>query len=222
MLGASRSALVLITAVLLFVIPAQSAEHHTGFSWGFTRTYWDGTWYGDGYAEAGTGGNSIAIRHERPVAEHMQISFVGNYSWMRHTTTTLLEPVIIDPMTDEVISGGLMATRTDNTYFREAELAAHVHYFLDDFGRQKFYVGAGPSVRWGAAGKREQDSQRAEFHTQAAWFGVSALAGMRQQWNDDGVTTFFEPRLLWSPDGADRYQQTFPPVNLMITMGLLW
>ena len=222
MVGASRSASFSLLLVLVMFMMAQAADYSNGLSWGFTRTYWEGTWYGDGYAEAGTGGNVFGLRHERSIAEHTLLAIVGSYSWMGHTTTTLREPVIFDPETDEVISGGSLDTRTDKTYFREAELAAHVHYFLDDRGRQKLYVGGGPSARWGAAGKREQDAHRAEFHTQAAWFGFSALAGLRQQWSEDGLVTFFEPRLLWSPDGADRYQTTFPPVNLILSMGILW
>lgn len=223
MFQASRSAnfvLVLLLLVTTSSVLAQGAA--TGLSWGFTRTYWDGTWYEDGYAEAGTGGNMISLRREMPMSDRTFVNVMGSYSWMRYTTTTLREPVVIDPLTDEVISGGMLATRTDLTYFREMEIAAHVHQYLDNEGQSKFYVGGGPSIRWGAAGKREQDSRKAEFHTQAAWFGFSALIGLRQQWNDEGLITFFEPRMLWSPDDADRFQQTFPPVNLMIAMGVLW
>ncbi len=221
MFRASRSAQI-VFVLMVFSASAFAQSAGNGLSWGFTRTYWDGTWYEDGYAGAGTGGNMVSFRREMPMNNQTRISLMGSYSWLRHTTTTLLEPVIIDPLTDEVISGGMMATRTDHTYFREIEVAAHIHQYLDTEGHSTFYIGGGPSARWGSAGIREQDSRKSDFHTQAAWFGLSALVGMRQQWDDDGLVTFFEPRLLWSPDPSDRYQETFPPVNLIVAMGVLW
>ncbi|NUO17840.1 hypothetical protein HUU59_00105 [bacterium] len=221
MLRASRSAFLFLSLLCaLSPLFAQSAAN--GVSWGFTRTYWDGTWYRDGYAQAGTGGNMISVRRDLPMNNQTRIAILGSYSWLRHTTTTLREPVVIDPVTDEVISGGLLTTRTDKTYFREIELAAHLHHYVDSEGRSQFYLGGGPSARWGSAGKREQNSRKSEFHTNAAWFGLSALVGMKQQWSDGALTTFFEPRLLWSPDPSDRFQETFPPVNLIVAMGVLW
>lgn len=223
MVRASCSAQLLTALILLATATAAFAQSAaTGLSWGYTRTYWDGTWYEDGYAGAGTAGNMISIRREMPMNDRTRIAVSGSYSWMRHTTTTLREPVVIDPLTDEVISGGMLDTRTDHTYFREIDLALHAHHYLDNEGKNKFYIGGGPSARWGSAGKREQDSREASYQTNAAWFGFSALAGLRQQWNEDGLVTFFEPQLLWSPDAADRYQDTFPPVNLIVAMGVLW
>jgi len=207
---------------MLTLVSSACAQGTTGLSWGFTRTYWDGTWYKDGYAGAGTGGNMISLRKESPLTDATRIAIVGSYSWLRHTTTTLLEPVVIDPLTDEVISGGMLYTRTDKTYFREVELALHLHHYLDNEGQQKFYIGGGPSGRWASAGKRLQDSRETEFHTQAAWFGLSVLAGIRQQWSEGGTVAFIEPRMLWSPDAADRFQETFPPVNLVFAMGIMW
>ncbi|MCB9365949.1 MAG: hypothetical protein H6508_02000 [Calditrichaeota bacterium] len=219
----SKSATLTIALLLLALAPVAKAwEGATGVSWGYTRTYWQGTWYQDGYAEAGTAGNMLSVRHEVPFGAHTNFVMSGSYSWLRHTTTTLLEPVVIDPLTDDVISGGAMLTRTDHTYFREIDLAAQVHYYLDDRGASKFYVGGGPAARWGSAGKRRQDALKSDYHTQAAWFGLSGLAGIRQEWNDNGLQTFFEPQLLWSPDNADRYQETFPPVSLIVAMGILW
>ena len=233
---ASRSARLLLA--LLLLVPASSllAQGSMGLSWGFTRTYWDGTWYNDGYAGAGTGGNMISLRKELPMSNETRLSVVGSYSWMRHTTTTLLEPVVIDPLTDQVISGGALGTQTDHTYFREVELALLLNHYVDNEGHSKFYIGGGPSARWGAAGKKLErpnyhDPERVDFYefyldrstqTQAAWFGLSALVGLRQQWSDDGMISFVEPRLLWRPDGSDRYQKTFPPVNFILAMGVLW
>jgi hypothetical protein len=236
MLMASRSAKILFALVLLVPLSSVLAQQNTGLSWGFTRTYWDGTWYKDGYAEAGTGGNMISLRRELPMSDETRIAVVGSYSWLRHTTTTLLEPVVVDPLSDEVISGGIMDTRTDHTYFREVELALLLNHYVDNEGHSKFYIGGGPSARWGAAGKKTDkinyhDPERViplnyveqgPTQTQAAWFGLSALVGIRQQWRDDSMISFVEPRLLWSPDGSDRYQKTFPPVNFIVAMGVLW
>lgn len=221
MFSASRSAQFVLVC-LLFATAANAQGASNGLSWGFTRTYWDGTWYRDGYAEAGTGGNMVSVRRDMPMNDLTRITLVGSYSWLRHTTTRLIEPVIIDPVSDEVISGGMLATRTHHTFFREIEVAAHLHQYLDSEGNSKFYVGGGPSARWGSAGKREQNTRKAEFHTNAAWFGLSALVGMEQQWIENGLKTFFEPRLLWSPDPSDRFQETFPPVNFIVAMGILW
>lgn len=193
-----------------------------GLSWGYTRTYWDGTWYEDAYTGAGTAGNMFCIRREMPLNDLTRLSVSAAYSWMRHTTTTLVEQVVIDPVTDQVVSGGALDTRTEHSYFREIDLAVHAHRYLQSEGRNRFYVGGGPAIRWGSAGRREQDSRSLSYQTNAAWFGLSILGGLRQQWREDGPVTFFEPQLLWSPDAADRYQKTFPPVNLVVAMGVLW
>ncbi|MBK6766441.1 MAG: hypothetical protein IPG71_09015 [bacterium] len=214
----------LLTALTFFAIAAAAHSQPAafGFSWGYTRTYWDGTWYEDAYTGAGTAGNMFSVRREMPMNDRTRLAVSATYNWMRHTTTTLIEPVVIDPVTDQVISGGLLAARTEHSYFREIDVAIHAHRYVNPESRNRFYFGGGPAIRWGSAGRRDQDSRRMSYQTNAAWFGLSVVGGLRQQWKEDGLETFFEPQLLWSPDAADRYQETFPPVNLVVAMGVLW
>jgi hypothetical protein len=211
------SALLMVLSILSEDSKAQAPA--TGFSWGFTRTYWDGKWYKDGYAEAGTGATMLSLRREMPLNSRTQASLYINCLWMRSTVSTLIEPVIVDPLTDEVISGGRMLTQTHRSYYREYDLGANLNRYLFPDG-PSIYVGAGPLIRWGQSGKREVDARELCDSRKATWFGLTVLAGYRTEWN--GRTAFFEPQLTFSPDMADRWQKTYPPVNLTFQMGMLW
>ena len=218
-----KNALLLMSIVILKITAvwdrACAQAPATGISWGFNRTYWDGKWYQDGYAEAGTGGALLSLRREMPVGAQTAVSFYFSFMWMRHTTTTLIEPVIVDPESDTVIGGGMMATQTHRTYFREYDLGFNIHRYLTTEG-PSIYFGGGPSIRWGQAAKLDIEDERPGDIHKAAWFGLTLLAGYRTTMN--GKTTFFEPQLTFSPDPADRWQETYPPVNFTIQMGLLW
>jgi hypothetical protein len=215
----------LLGAAILFIaanVHDVHAQSGFGLSWGFGRTYWDGKWYGDGYAEAGTGGNTISIRRDNPLSGNLDVSLHLDYLWQRHTTTTLIEPFVEDPETGEPVSGGLLLTQTHFTFYREWTLGANFHYYLSHAERSRFYIGGGPSVRFGHAGKREIDEPRPGVTQKATWFGLTALVGYSTPALGDGSSAFFEPQLTFSPDPADRYQKVYPPVNLNFLMGIMW
>ncbi|MBU0690305.1 hypothetical protein KKC97_04095 [bacterium] len=214
--------LILSTVIVVFSIPWEAAQAQapaTGVSWGFTRTYWDGKWYKDGYAGAGTGATMLSLRREMPVGAQTQVSLYISYLWMRNTISTLIEPVIVDPVTDEVLNGGMMFTQTHRSYYREYDVGVNLHRYLFPDGPM-IYIGGGPLVRWGQSGRRNIDGPPPGDTHKATWFGLTVLAGYRTEWK--GRTTFFEPQLTFSPDMADRWQENYPPVNLSFQMGMLW
>ena len=214
--------LILIAMLFVLSIPWETAQAQApamGVSWGFTRTYWDGTWYKDGYAGAGTGATLLSLRREMPINARTDISLYLSYMWMRNTISTLIEPVIADPVTDDIISGGWMFTQTHRSYYREYNLGFNLHRYLFPEG-PSIYIGGGPLARWGQSGRRNVDEKPPGDIHKAAWFGLTVLAGYRTEWN--GKTAFFEPQLTFSPDMADRWQENYPPVNLTFQMGMLW
>ncbi len=214
--------LILSTMIVVLSVPWETVQAQTpatGFSWGFTRTYWDGKWYEDGYAGAGTGATVLSLRRETQLNERTDISLYLSYLWMRNTISTLIEPVIVDPLTDDVISGGMMFTQSHRSYYREYNLGVNLHRYL--FPEEpSIYIGGGPLVRWGQSGRRDIKAEPPGDIHKATWFGLTVLAGYRSEWN--GRTAFFEPQLTFSPDMADRWQENYPPVNLTFQMGLLW
>jgi hypothetical protein len=178
-----------------------------GISWGFTRTWWSRRASDEGYAQAGTAGPSIGLRLWRPTGKRTGVTPYIQYFWMNATQTVLL----CDSCGD---------TRTERTAFRELDLGLNFDYSLTPSGNG-FYLGGGPLVRWGQAGRREVGSNQSGLTQKAAWFGVTLLAGYRTPFGKHSMA-FFEPQLVLSPDLADRWQQTYPPDNLTVLMGILW
>jgi hypothetical protein len=178
-----------------------------GVSWGFTRTWWSRSPSDEGYPQAGTAGPSIGLRLWRPMGARTGITPYIQYFWMDATRTTLL-------------CDSCGATRTDRMAFRELDLGINFDYSLAPSGHG-VYLGAGPSVRWGQSGQREVGANRSGLRQKATWFGVTLLAGYRVPMGNKALV-FFEPQLMVSPDLADRWQDTYPPDNLNLIMGILW
>ena len=181
---------------------------YTGISWGFTRTWWSASANDEGYPRAGTAGAVISLRRVKMMNDRIAFSPYIQYFWMRSTTTNL-----VPDMRGE-------RTITDRTYFREIDLGFNFHLYPVVDSRQ-FYIGAGPSIRWGQSGRWNVDDNRAISSSKAAWFGLMLLAGYRTSVGEH-TTAFFEPQLLFSPDQADRWQAVHPPDNLNLHMGILW
>lgn len=209
-----RTWILCLLAVLLVFgyhreAPAQGPG--MGISWGFARTFWDGTWNEDGYPDAGTGAVFLSLRRVTAFSMMTEVSIYLNYMWSRHTTTTLVDYPYTDP--------AWPVTRTDRTYYREIDVGFNLHRYFDKEHRN-FYIGVGPQVRWGQAGRREVDEDRPGDIRKGAWFGLTFLLGYTTQW--EKTRAFIEPQFILSPDNSDRWQENYPPETLVIQMGLIW
>ncbi|HEY3294808.1 MAG TPA: hypothetical protein VGL38_05185 [bacterium] len=207
-----------VWTVLLLFIPvfgfAQDAEDegitsYTGVTWGVTRTFW-GSNTGEGYAHAGTAGPVIGLRKVKMVGSNA--AFVPYITYMAMfsgpiTTTQYLQDSI------------LVSRHTTRSYFREIDLGFNLNYYFGP-NRKSFYVGLGPSIRWGQSGERTDDARPAKT-MKAAWFGTTVLVGYQAGWGKKTVV-FFEPQFTFSPDPADRWQMAYPPDNLNLHMGILF
>lgn len=187
------------------VAPARGS--YRGISWGFTRTWWSRNGHDQGYPEAGTAGPTVGLRLWRPMGLRSGVAPYIQYFWMDATQTTLVGG-----------SGGRLLT--ERMAFRELDLGLNFDYALRMDG-SGFYVGGGPLIRWGQSARREVGADRSGLRQKATWFGVTLLAGYRMPMGTKAMA-FFEPQFLVSPDLADRWQDTYPPDNLNIIMGILW
>ena len=180
---------------------------YTGLSWGAAHTVWNGHWSNEGYAEAGTLGPAISLRKVSTVNSRMAIVPYLNYFVMNSRVSELCD----------TCDNGTVSVRT---YFREIDLGLNLHATVSQ-KHPEWYIGGGPSIRWGQAGKRVGYERRPGSVRKAAWFGVTALAGYRLDWGQKHAV-FFEPQVTFSPDMADRWQRNYPPEVVTIQMGILW
>ncbi len=181
-------------------------KSYTGFSWGMVHTIWNGRWNNEGYPQAGTMGFLLSLRKVSPMGSSMALAPYLNYSMMYSRVSVL---------SDSTESG----TVSLRTYFREIDLGINLQATVSK-KCSGWYIGGGPSVRWGQAGKRVGHEARPGTVRKATWFGLTALAGYRQEWGKRAV--FVEPQYTFSPDMADRWQRNYPPDMFSLQMGLLW
>ena len=181
-------------------------KSYTGFSWGMVHTIWNGRWNNEGYPRAGTMGLQLGLRKISPMGSNMALAPYVNYSIMYSRVSEL---------SDSTPSG----TVSLRTYFREIDLGINLQASV--FKKcPGWYIGGGPSVRWGQAGKRVGHEVRPGTVRKATWFGLTALMGYRQEWKNHAV--FIEPQYTFSPDMADRWQRNYPPDMVSLQMGVLW
>ncbi len=205
-------ALLMCSPVLLFAqddyedVAPPVRKSYTGFSWGMVHTIWNGRWSNEGYPEAGTMGFLLSLRKISPMGTSMALAPYLNYSIMNSRVSVL---------SDSTPSG----TVSLRTYFREIDLGINLQAFVSK-KCPGWYIGGGPSVRWGQAGKRVGHEPRPGSVRKATWFGLTALIGYRQEWKKTAV--FMEPQFTFSPDMADRWQHNYPPDMLSLQMGILW
>jgi hypothetical protein len=217
-----RSLTVTLSLILLIALPltlfAQEAsdvdvppppepKSFTGLSWGMVHTIWNGHWAGEGYPEAGSMGFLVSLRKVSPVG-----SGVSMVPYLNYYTMSSRVSVLSDATENETVS--------IRTYFREIDLGVNLQAFPSK-QCPSWYIGGGPSVRWGQAGKRVGLEQRPGTTRKAAWFGLTALMGFQQEWGAKRAV-FVEPQFTFSPDMADRWQRNYPPETLSLQMGFLW
>ena len=209
--------IVLVCVSLLCLIPAltfaqdenEGITSYTGVTWGVTRTFW-GNPNSEGYAQAGNAGPVIGLRKVQMVGQNA--AFVPYITYMAMYSG----PVTTAEYTQDSI---LVSRRTSRSYFREIDLGFNVNVYLG--GQSKpFYLGFGPSIRWGQAGQKFDGARSAQTE-KAAWFGLTLLGGYQIGWGKKTIV-FFEPQYTFSPDPADRYQMVYPPDNLNLHMGILF
>ncbi|MBU0508139.1 hypothetical protein KKH27_04800 [bacterium] len=200
-----------VLALVLWVTACNAGENgksYNGISWGFSRTWWSADANNEGYPAAGNAGAMVELRRVRMLNDRVAFSPYLQYFWMRSTITTL----ICDTCYGETV--------TERSFFREIDLGFNLHLFPVK-SCDEFYIGGGPSVRWGQAARREAGTATNTFTAKAAWFGVTVLAGIRTPLYGTSIA-FFEPQFTFSPDQADRWQAIYPPDKMSVHMGVLW
>ena len=195
------------------VRPPVALRSYTGLSWGATHTIWNGRWSNEGYPQAGTMAPFISLRKISPVGSRMAMAPYLSYFAMYSTISTL----ICDTCTQGALNDD---TRTERMYFREIDLGLNLLAY-PSARNHNWYVGGGPVIRWGQAGKRVRGEERPGIVRKGAWFGLALVAGLRQDWGEKQAI-FIEPQFTFSPDPSDRWQRNYPPETLTLHMGLLW
>jgi hypothetical protein len=208
---------VLVPLLLLIMLPmaifAQDEDEgitsYTGITWGMTRTFW-GSASSEGYPQAGNAGPVIGLR---------KVQMVGaNTAFVPYLTFMVMYSGPIT--TAEYVQDSILISRTTTrNYFREIDLGFNLDFY-PIHNTKSFYLGFGPSIRWGQAATRVNDARPAQT-VKAAWFGVTGLVGYQMGWGKKTVV-FFEPQYTLSPDPADRWQMAYPPENLNLNMGILF
>jgi len=209
--------IMFVWIILLMFAPvlamAQDASEpitsYTGVTFGMTRTSW-GSSNGDGYPGAGTAGPVFGLRKVHMVGENIALAPYLTYMAIYSGPITTAEF-----MQDSI----LVSRHTTRSYFREIDLGFDLNFYMGG-ATKPFYLGLGPSVRWGQSGQQFDDAHSAKSQ-KAAWFGMTLLAGYQVGWGKKTVV-FFEPQYTFSPDPADRYQTVYPPDNLNLHMGILF
>lgn len=207
----------LVWVILMVILPTfglaqaedEGAKSYIGVTWGLTRTFW-GSNDGEGYPQAGTAGPVIGLRKVKMMSSKM--AFVPYLTYMAMYSG----PVTTAKYVQDSI---LISRQTQRSYYREIDLGFNLNFYPGGIAKS-FYLGLGPSIRWGQSGIRIDDARPAKT-TKAAWFGVSLLAGYQIDWGKKAVV-FFEPQYVFSPDPADRWQMAYPPDNLNFVMGILF
>jgi len=201
---------ILLPAVALAQAEDEGITSYTGVTWGMTRTFWGGSASSEGYPQAGNAGPVIGLRKVQMVGSN--VSFVPYLTFM----VMYSGPIT----TAQYVQDSILVSRTTTrTYFREIDLGFNLNFYPVS-NSKSFYVGLGPSVRWGQAGTRINDARPAQT-MKAAWFGVTGLLGYQIGWGSK-TAVFFEPQYTFSPDPADRWQIAYPPDNLNLIMGVLF
>jgi hypothetical protein len=202
--------LVLLLPITIFAQDETEAiSSYTGITWGMTRTFWHGANASEGYAQAGTAGPVFGLRKVQMMGARTALvpylTFMAMYSGPVTTMRYVQDSILV-------------SRETRRSYFREIDLGLNLQFY-PLHGNKSFYFGLGPSIRWGQSGTRLNDGQTKSG--KAAWFGLTGLLGYQAGW---GKTTavFVEPQFTFSPDPADRWQQTYPPDNLNLHMGILF
>jgi hypothetical protein len=187
--------------------PARRSRSYTGVSWGAMHTIWNSSWSDEGYPAAGTLGPVISLRRISSTSATM--------AWVPYISYSILQSNVTESGDSAGNGGGTL-----RTYFREIDLGLNLQISLSA-QHPEWYVGGGPSIRWGQAGRRVNHEPRPGTVRKAAWFGVNALAGYRVDWGKK-YAIFFEPQVTFSPDNADRWQHNYPPETVTLQMGILW
>lgn len=187
-------------------LPA-ALKSYTGLSWGAAHSIWNGRWTNEGYPEAGTLGPLVSLRKVSTVSSKLaMVPYLSYYVF--HSRVSVLCDTCLD------------GSANIRTYFREINLGLNLHATVSAM-HPEWYVGGGPVIRWGQAGRRVGHERRPGNIRKAAWFGVTMLAGYRHGWGEKHAV-FIEPQFTISPDMADRWQRNYPPEVITLQMGILW
>ena len=195
------------------VPPSAPLKSYTGLSWGATHTIWNGRWTNEGYPAAGTMAPYISLRKVSPLGAKMGMEPYLSYFAMYSTISTL----ICDTCTQGSLNDD---TRTERMYFREIDLGLNLLAYPNPRNHD-WYIGGGPVIRWGQSGRRVKNEGRPGLVRKGAWFGLTLVTGVKQDWGDK-YAIFIEPQFTFSPDPSDRWQHNYPPETLTLQMGLLW
>ena len=193
--------------------PPKPLKSYTGLSWGAVHTVWNGRWSNEGYPRAGTMAPFISLRKVSPTGSQLAVAPYFSYFATYSTISTL----ICDTCTQGALNDG---TLTERMYYREIDLGLNFQYHLS-VKCPEWYVGGGPSVRWGQAGLRVRGEPRPGVVRRATWFGLTVLGGYLHDWGGK-QSMFIEPQFTFCPDPADRWQRNYPPDTVTLQMGILW